>query len=106
MRIDAVLALFSDLDEAELHLWIERRWVRPEPAEAGSWSFQEIDIARVRLVYDLSRSCDVGAEMLPLVLSLVDQVYGLRADLKALTSAIDAQPEPVRAAILAAALAA
>jgi chaperone modulatory protein CbpM len=101
MRIDAVIALFQDLEEAELHLWIERAWIRPEQESAG-WVFQEIDIARVRLVYDLRRSCAVAEETLPLVLSLIDQLYGLRADLKALTAAIERQPDAIRAAILAA----
>ncbi len=40
--------------------------------------------------------------MIPVVLSLLDQVYELRSRLKAMTKAIDAQPPAVRDAILAA----
>ena len=53
MRQDAVVALFPALAQIELDAWIERRWVRPEPAGGGGWEFQEIDVARVRLIYEL-----------------------------------------------------
>jgi len=36
----------------------------------------------------------------PLVLSLLDQVYELRRNLKAMTQALDQQSEDVRAAVL------
>ncbi len=36
---------------------------------------------------------------MPIVLSLLDQVYGLRYRLGAVGAAIEAQPEPVRRAI-------
>ncbi len=100
MRVQAVAALFSDLDEAELIVWVERGWVRLEPGEP-EWVFQDIDIARVRLIHDLRRRMDVNDEALPLVLSLLDQVYELRSRLRAVLRAVDSQPEDVRRAILA-----
>lgn len=101
MRIQAVIALFADLDEAELVVWVERGWVRPEPAGTG-WTFHEIDIARVRLIHDLRHRMDLNEEAIPLILSLLDQVYDLRAQLGAVLRAVEQQPEPVRRAILAA----
>ena len=59
MLFTAVTALFVDLPAQELTGWIERGWVRPEPAESD-WVFQEIDVARVRLIHDLRRSMEVG----------------------------------------------
>lgn len=100
MHIRSVAALFVDLDEAELVVWVERGWVRPEQEDAG-WLFHEIDIARVRLIHDLRRRMDVTEEAIPLVLSLMDQVYDLRAQLGAVLRAVERQPEPVRRAILA-----
>jgi chaperone modulatory protein CbpM len=41
-------------------------------------------------------------ETIPMILSLLDQVYDLRAGLRAVLRAVDAQPAPVREAILAA----
>lgn len=91
MRLQAVVRLFSDLDPSELSGWIERRWVRPEPA-GEDYLFQEIDVARVRLVYDLRRAMAVEEETVPLVLSLLDQVFELRAAVAVISVALDAQP--------------
>lgn len=110
MQITAVTALFADLPEGELRIWIERGWIRPAAApiapareapgpEAQEWEFEEIDIARVRLVYDLRRAMEVQEDMVPLVLSLLDQVYALRSELRSVLRAIDAQPAPVRESI-------
>jgi chaperone modulatory protein CbpM len=98
MLFTAVTALFVDLPAQELTGWIERGWVQPESAESG-WVFQEIDIARVRLIHDLRRSMEVTEDTIPVVLSLLDQVYELRAQLKAVLRAVEAQPDDVRRAI-------
>jgi len=100
MRIHAVIALFPDLDERELGVWIAQHWVQPEPALDDGPVFREIDIARVHMIYDLRRRLDVHEETMPLVLSLLDQVYELRRNLKAVTRALDDQPGDIRAAVL------
>ena len=102
IAIEAVVAQFPDLETVELTAWIERHWVEPEPGPGGGWTFQEIDIARVRLIYDLRRDMAVAEDTVPLILSLLDQIYELRGQLKAMTHAIETLPEPVRAQILAA----
>lgn len=102
MRLDAIVALFPDLDTVELSEWIERRWVQPEPGVGGGWIFHEIDVARVRLIYDLRHDLDIAEDTVPLVLSLLDQVYELRCTLKAMTRALGTQPPEVQAAVLAA----
>jgi chaperone modulatory protein CbpM len=99
MLITAVAALFSDLPVIELTAWVERGWVLPESAESG-WVFHEIDVARVRLIHDLRRDMDVAEETMPLVLSLLDQMYELRGRLRAVLQAVEAQPVEVRQAIL------
>lgn len=102
MRLEAIVALFPDLEAVELTGWIERRWVQPEPGEGGGWLFHEIDVARVRLIYDLRRDLEVAEETVPLVLSLLDQVYELRGALKAMTRALESQPAEVQQAVRAA----
>ncbi|MEA2756211.1 MAG: chaperone modulatory protein CbpM [Aliidongia sp.] len=99
---DAVTALFEDLELVELTSWVERSWVVPEPGADGGWLFHAIDVARVRLIYDLRRDMAVAEDTVPLVLSLLDQIYELRAQLKSVARAVDALPETVRAQILAA----
>jgi chaperone modulatory protein CbpM len=106
MRITSVVALFADLPEAELTSWVARGWVRPEPSGAGpedpSWEFHEIDIARVRLIHDLHRAMQIDDATMPLVLSLLDQIYDLRGALHELLRALEVQPEDVRTSVLAA----
>jgi chaperone modulatory protein CbpM len=101
MRATAVVALFPDLPETELVSWVERGWVRPEGAEPD-WIFADIDIARVRLIHDFRHVMAISEETMPLVLSLLDQVYTLRGQMRAVARAVQGQPEPVREAILAA----
>ena len=99
MQITAVAALFANLPVIELTGWVERGWVLPESAESG-WVFHEIDVARVRLIYDLRHDMDVADETMPLVLSLLDQMYELRGRLRAVLQAVEAQPADVKQAIL------
>jgi chaperone modulatory protein CbpM len=104
IRLDAVVTQFPDLDPVELERWVAQRWVQPERAPDAVWLFAEIDVARVRLIYDLRRRLDTSEDTITLVLSLLDQLYELRGALKALTRAVDAQPASVREAIRAAVL--
>jgi len=101
LQLTAVTAMFVDLPAQELTGWIERGWVQPDSADTG-WVFQEIDIARVRLIHDLRHGMDVGEDAIPMVLSLLDQFYDLRAQLRTVLRAVEAQPEEVRKAIRAA----
>jgi chaperone modulatory protein CbpM len=101
MHLTAVIALFSDLGEAELIGWVERGWVRAEWRETV-WEFQEIDVARVQLIHDFRRSMDVSEDTMPLVLSLLDQVYALRSRMQSVARAVERQPASVRDDILAA----
>jgi chaperone modulatory protein CbpM len=102
MRTLAVVALLGDLDRAELAAWIERGWVCPDVAGTDDWEFQEIDVARVRLIRDLRRTMELTEDAVELALSLLDQVYDLRATLRDLSQAIEEQSPEVRAAIAAA----
>jgi chaperone modulatory protein CbpM len=101
MRITSVVALFPDLRESELLSWVERGWVRPDGSDPD-FVFQEIDIARVRLIRDFRHTMSVAEDTMPLVLSLLDQVYTLRGQIQAIARAVEGQPEAVQAAILAA----
>jgi chaperone modulatory protein CbpM len=101
MLFEAVIALFGDLQAVELTAWIERGWVQPDSA-GEVWEFREIDVARVRLIRDLRYGMDVGEEAIPVVLSLLDQVYELRGQLRRLLAAVEGQPQDVRDAVVAA----
>lgn len=101
MRLAAVIALVPDVSAAELEDWIGRGWVLPQ-GEKPDWSFAEIDVARIRLLRDLHHTMGVETESLPLVLSLLDQLYDLRYALDALLDATATLPPAERQALLAA----
>lgn len=90
----------AGLDATELSAWVEQGWVIPVRRE-GQHTYREIDVARVRLIVEIRREMHVGDDALPLVLSLVDQVYGLRRELKTLAEAVDVQPPEIRGPIMA-----
>ena len=98
MRLDVVVTQFPDLQIMELTGWIEQGWVTPGPDGA----FQTIDVARVRLIYELRRDLGIAEDAVPMILGLLDQVYDLRATLKAVSGALERQPPDVRDAVLTA----
>jgi chaperone modulatory protein CbpM len=95
---EEILARFDNLERRELACWIENRWVLPE-RHYETWVFHEVDIARVELILDMRRDFAVDDEAMPLVLSLIDQIYGLRRQMRRLSDAIEAQPTAIREAI-------
>ena len=101
IALSDVLSRVGGLEEAELVAWIERRWVRAEPSDDG-YRFRDVDVARVRLIVEIRRECALDDDALELVLPLLDQVYRLRRQLRALSDAVAAQPDDVRSRILAA----
>lgn len=94
-----VVALVEGLSRRRLRQWVQAGWVLPAQGERES-RFSDIDVARARLILHLQREMKIGAEGVPVVLSLMDQVYGLRQELRRLARAVEAQPETVKAAIL------
>jgi chaperone modulatory protein CbpM len=74
--------------ETDLHLWIEQRWVLPHKQE-DSFVFDDVDIARARLIRELRVDLMVNEEAIPVVLSLLDQVHALRRALTRVNTAID-----------------
>jgi chaperone modulatory protein CbpM len=78
-----------------LRAWVRRGWLRPE-ARAGEPVFRDIDVARARLVTQLRDELAIQPDAVEVVLRLLDQVHGLRSELKALGHALESQPEHVR----------
>ena len=100
MTLSEVILAVERTDRVELSRWVEIGWVAPEPRETEEPVFSDVDVARVCLICDLVHDMAVEEETVPLVLSLLDQVYSLRRQLHALTTAVQRQPEDVRRAIL------
>lgn len=74
-----------DLDAGTLHLWIEEGWLLPR--RNPDLAFSEGDVARAQLILDLKREMGVNDEGIGIILSLVDQMHGLRRVLRELLQA-------------------
>lgn len=83
ITFEILCARFTALQPDDLRRWITEGYVRPGAAE-GELQFQEIDVERVRLILELRDEMQVNEEALPLVLSLLDQLYALRRRMKRL----------------------
>lgn len=83
ITLDILCARYAALDEADLERWIGAGHVRAE-RQGGDLVFQEIDVERVRLILELRDVMQVNEEALPVVLSLLDQLYALRRQLRGL----------------------
>ena len=101
MDLATIARLFPDTGVVEITSWVERGWVAPEE-DGGQLVFQEIDVARVRLIRDLRSRMALEEESIPVVLSLMDQVYELRGKLHSVLRALENQPEAVREPLLTA----
>ncbi len=80
MTLEILCTRFAALSPDDLQRWIAEGYVRPEPGLV----FQDIDVERVRLILELRDELAVNEDALPVVLSLLDQVYALRRQLKRL----------------------
>lgn len=59
-----------------------------------------MDVARAQLIRDLVGAIGVNSEGVAIILSLLDQVHGLRAALRRVNSVIIVQDPPVRERIM------
>jgi chaperone modulatory protein CbpM len=85
--IEVVVTQVSGLQRQDLERWIANGWVRPDEA-AGGYAFREVDVCRVRLIRELRDDLDVNEDALPVVLSLLDQLYDLRRRMREVGEAL------------------
>jgi chaperone modulatory protein CbpM len=98
IAFDELLIRLHGLERRELSHWVENRWVLPE-RHADTWVFHEVDVARVELIFHIRRDLAIDDEAMGLVLGLLDQVYGLRRQMRRLCDAVATQPQDVQDAI-------
>ena len=83
ITLDILCARFTALNPDDLRRWIAEGHVRTDRA-ADDLVFTEIDVERVRLILELRDLMQVNEEALPIILSLLDQIYELRRRMRAL----------------------
>jgi chaperone modulatory protein CbpM len=87
ITIDGLIAEIGQVERADLERWISEGWVRPQ-GEPNAYRFVEIDVARVRLICTLRVDMEVNDAALPVVLSLLDQLYDTRRQMRELIDRI------------------
>jgi chaperone modulatory protein CbpM len=96
--LDELLSLHDRLTTMHVERWVARGLLRPAGA-GDAWTFEQIDVARVRLLAELEGDIGFDDEAVETIVGLVDQVHTLRGQLDLLARAIAEQPPATRQAI-------
>lgn len=81
LTLAAVCTTVPGLTEETLHAFLRHDWVRPVRAQ-GEPLFSDGDVARIRLILDLRATLEIQEDTVPIVLSLLDQLYATRRQLR------------------------
>lgn len=92
-----VIARVRHLTVTRLRVWVAQGWIKPEDEAAQTYS--EADLARAALICNLEDELGFAEEDVPVLLNLIDQIHGLRAELKGLLDALEDLPPDVRATV-------
>jgi chaperone modulatory protein CbpM len=90
-----VVAQVEGMTVARLRAFVAAECLAPAERE-GRLAFAEADLARARLLAELVEDFELDAEAAGMVISLVDQIHGLRRALRRLGEAVAAEPGEVR----------
>ena len=96
MNRDELLSLVPELSSEALDALTGAGIIQPVQAETGP-RFRKMDAARVQLALDLEDVYGLDTEALGLVLSLIDQLHGLRGEMRAMLRALAEEPPETRA---------
>jgi chaperone modulatory protein CbpM len=80
------------IDPPTLDVWIEEEWLIPARS-AQEPVFSEADLARAKLIRDLTDDMGVNAEGVGVALHLLDQLHGLRRAMAEVLKALHRQSE-------------
>ena len=94
-------SVVDDLDAEHLDRYIRAGVVVPVQSSSGPL-FRELDLARLNLVVELTEGYHLDEEALAMVMSLVDQLHGLRGDMRAILDAVAREPAETRVRLKAA----
>ena len=92
-----LLTRVQRLTVTRLRVWVAQGWIKPVDEAAQNYS--EADLARAALICNLEDELGFAEEDVPVLLSLIDQIHGLRAELKGLLDALEDLPPDLRATV-------
>lgn len=93
-----ILARCRALTRGRLDRWIDEGWITPH-APSSEKAFNDLDRTRADLICYLIDDLDIQEDAVPLILSLLDQIYGLRGELRTLAEAVTTFPSSVQAEV-------
>jgi chaperone modulatory protein CbpM len=96
--LDELLRAHDRLTVVHVERWVARGLLRPS-AEGEGWIFEPVDVARARLLAELTDQMGFDDEAVETVVDLLDQVHTLRRQLHQLGLAIGRQPAETRESI-------
>lgn len=97
-----IVAQVEGLTVRRLRAFVAARCVLPAHREgAAGAAFDEADRARLQLLTELSTDFELDEDAAAMVLSLIDQIHGLRTTLRHVVRAVSDEPDEVRARIRA-----
>lgn len=88
------IAAVTSLTSVRLTMYVETGVVQPVQTETGP-AFRQIDLARLDLLCELSDQYGLEGEALDLVMSLIDQLHGVRAELRSVLAAVNEESDDV-----------
>jgi chaperone modulatory protein CbpM len=92
-----LLTRVQRLTVTRLRVWVAQGWIKPADERAQSYS--EADLARAALICNLEDELGFAEEDVPVLLNLIDQIHGLRAELKGFVDALEDLPPDIRATV-------
>lgn len=93
--LNETLAEIEGLTPDQVQGYIAAGVLQPVHSERGPL-FRDVDLARLGLLVDLSEGYHMDEEALRLVMSLLDQLHGLRGDMRAMLDALSREPAETR----------
>ena len=95
---EELLQAHDRLTTIHVERWVARGLLRPS-ADGEDWVFEPVDVARVRLLAELTDQMGFDDDSVETVVDLLDQVHTLRRQLHQLGLAIGCQPTETRESI-------
>ena len=89
-----LLSRVERLTVTRLRVWVAQGWIKP-----AAQNYSEADLARAALICNLEDELGFDEEDVPVLLNLIDQIHGLRAELKGLLDAFEDLPPELRATV-------
>jgi chaperone modulatory protein CbpM len=89
-----VVARVQSLTVTRLRVWVRQGLIKPADER-----FSEADIARAALISTLEDELGFDEEDVPVLLNLIDQIHGLRSELRGLLEALDELPPDLRTTV-------